>query len=88
LEEAVGDLMDAEEYMESLASTFFIVRQVLTMPLEEVYRKMEIADAMGPIVDPTLYKAVMGSFQFQKEVVEAALEFKKKLQEIQARHKA
>lgn len=72
LDEAAMDFKEAFE---------FVLRQgamLAMLPLEDWLAGLERADAIGPILDPTLYREYLwsGRDQLTKDVLRAAIQFK------------
>lgn len=48
--------MDKQEYLETQRQIFFFANSVYNMPLKEFIELADKADAVGPILDPTLWR--------------------------------
>lgn len=74
--------MTREEYQDTQANVLTIARIALLLPLEEFVAAIDHADAVGPILDPTLYRAGMGKMQQVRELAVAV----QRVQRIAGRH--
>lgn len=77
------DALDFKEGMELLLSQGAIIA---LMPLEQWLQDLERSDAIGPILDPTLYREYLwsGRERMSKEVLSAAIHFKAAILKAQA----
>jgi hypothetical protein len=68
------------DYREQLALGLDAVRVFWTLAQQvdfaEIVRRMETADAIGPILDPTLWRATRRGLESQRRLIEAAGRFK------------
>ena len=55
--------IDDEEYAQVQQSLLIISRIVNDMNLDSFIRRIDKADAMGPILNPTLYRVASGNLQ-------------------------
>jgi hypothetical protein len=67
--------MEKSEYYTQLRSIFNLAALVRRLNIQGVLQAMNYAETLGPIIDPTLYLKSAKSFEWQKQTVEAALQF-------------
>lgn len=78
--------LEAKIFQSHLEFVFQQGAMLALLPIEEMLDAFEHADAVGPIVDPTLYRKWIHSGRdgMMKEVLKAALEFKAAILQAQA----
>lgn len=74
--------MTNEEYMQTQLQLQALTTILLSMNLEGFLDRIEIADTMGPILDPTLYKKAGADFRTVQQTARAVHECQQKLKEI------
>lgn len=65
--------MTPDEYRGTLINCWFLARTIAAMPLEEMVAAINHSHSVGPILDPTLYRANLGKVQEDATVVGALL---------------
>lgn len=69
--------MDASEYRDAQAQCAFIASMALGLPdLDEMLRQIDVADATGPIIDPTLWMRGHARLRHVRELVVACRDLK------------
>jgi len=81
----------AFDYRQSLDDALHVIRVFWMMAehidFDEILASMSRAEAVGPILDPTLYRAAMPGMKSQRRLIEAAARFKGALAEQLAKEK-
>ena len=67
------DVDDAETYRSAITSCAVAMSVVAQYNLPGLVSRIERAHALGPILDPTLYRAKVISMEEDRRIVEAAL---------------
>lgn len=67
-------VMTKEEYQASVAACYTCAAMLAQFDLREVLQRIETADVVGPILDPTLWMQNSDKMQEDKTAVKAALE--------------
>jgi hypothetical protein len=65
--------MDRTDYVNAVNTVQIAAGLLTTLDLAEVLNCMERADALGPILDPTLYKDASERMDAQRRLIQAAL---------------
>ncbi len=74
--------MDNDQYLEVQQQLVSLARIVREMPLGAFVNKIARAEALGPIVDPTLYRQTMDTVQILGRLASALLLFQEVAREI------
>ena len=74
--------MEINEYRIQLQSIFNLAALVQQLKIQDVLQSMRQAETLGPILDPTTYLKSATALEWQKQTVEAALQFQQAIQEI------
>jgi len=69
--------MMPEEYTMHMGLLCSQARIISQLPLEEMLRIIDKADAVGPVIDPTAYRSGMDGLREQRKLVEASLRLKR-----------
>jgi hypothetical protein len=69
--------MTREEYEACVSVVVAQAQMFRLLPIEEVLRAIEFTESVGPILDPTLYRATQDTVRVHKQLLSAALEFKR-----------
>jgi hypothetical protein len=78
--------MSPDEYSCAIGLVMNAARIALVVPSETVAQlrqAIEVAEVLGPVVDPTLYRQRMHDLSTQRQVVDAFAAFRKQLDAIQ-----
>lgn len=63
--------MTNADYAKALRQAHAHIQLLLRLPLREMLHAIAHAEAVGPMVDPTLYREKMDDLQVDKRVIEA-----------------
>lgn len=74
--------MKKADYQFQLRLIFDLATQARLLKIQDVLRAIEGVEVFAPIISPTLYRKAALNLQWQTEVVEAALQFQRTLEEI------
>lgn len=74
--------MEKSEYTFQLRSIFNLATLVCQLKIRDVLQAMRRVETLGPILDPTTYLKSATSLEWQRQVVEAALQFQQAIEEI------
>jgi len=69
--------MDQEKYIQTQTSLMMLGAIVADMPLGEFLNAINTAESIGPVVDPTLFRAANGNLQMIHDLAEALLPFQR-----------
>lgn len=75
------------EYREQWAIIAAAARLLESVELEAIAATIERADSLGPILDPTAYRAGMHNLPPQREIVEKATAFRNSYRKQMERHR-
>ncbi len=78
--------MTNEEYIQTQLQLQALTTILLSMNLEGFLDRIEIADTMGPILDPTLYKKSGTDFRTVQQVARAVFDCQQELIRITNQH--
>ena len=78
--------MDKAIYQANMQVLLSYVAILNQLELAQMLEAMDRAEAFGPILDPTLYRAASANLRWQKEIVMAALEFQQTVRKIIDQH--
>jgi len=78
--------MTNEEFTETMNQVSMLSTMVRVMPLKDFAVAIDRAEAVGPIVDPTLYKESLadGGLERLKKLAHAARDFQRVVEEVAA----
>ena len=71
--------MDNEEYSQTQATLMGLARVVNKMDLAGFLERIESADALGPILDPTLYSGAMDNLSDIRRLAASLKPFKEEI---------
>lgn len=77
--------MDKDEYQIANVQAALIGNALEQLPLAAMREAQEHAHAVGPIVDPTLYRATLDDLRIDAERTQILLEAQRKLRALRAR---
>lgn len=80
--------MDAEEYAATQDQMVLAAGFIASLDLEGFVDRIEITDAIGPMLHPTLYRDGMDKLHQVKELAEACLEVKRIFEKTRQLHEA
>lgn len=69
--------MTSDEYSHGQAQMLLMASQIVQVDLASMLSWIDRSEAVGPILDPTLYRAACDRLQAFKELVQAGLQFQK-----------
>lgn len=81
-----AERISPEEYQATLAGLGSIASLCAVLPLEQFIRAIDLAESVGPVLDPTLFQAYLSDpkarldLRAAKELAEIALAFKRKVE--------
>lgn len=78
--------MTAEEYRRANLDIAITAEMIESMPLDEVLSAQSKADALGPIMDPTLYRDKAKDFQIDHERTRILRVAQIELKKLRAKH--
>jgi len=76
--------MDDAEYLATQSSVMLLAKAVDGLPLAEFVNRINRAETLGPILDPTLYMKAGDGLRAIKRMAEAALDFQKEARKLKA----
>ena len=71
--------MDKETYAATQQILLDIARKVVLLQLDDFLAAIERADTLGPILDPTLYRAGVGSMMKIERIASACRAFQREI---------
>lgn len=74
--------MDSDEYRNELLQVYLVARFLRQAKLGELNERIEHAHALGPILDPTLYRDKMELMRQDGDVVGILLDAQRKLNKL------
>ena len=80
--------MNHDDYQNANLQAVFVANTIEVLPLAEMREAQERAHAVGPIVDPTLYRDKMDDLQIDCERTRILLDAQRKLKDLRARANA
>jgi len=79
--------MNQSEYQTELLSIFNLCALVRRLEIAAVLEQIQHAEAVGPIIDPTLYRMAHPPLHWHKKCAQAALRFQRTINELhESRH--
>lgn len=69
--------MTNEEYKETQYMLVLLARGIANLDLDAFLQRLERADAIGPFINPTLYRDAMGNMEKIRRLAQAANAFRK-----------
>lgn len=64
--------MAQNEYQHAVTACYVAASMLMQFDLDAVLEQISEAEAVGPLIDPTLYREKGGAMQEDKQIVEAA----------------
>ena len=80
--------MTAEEYTEAMNRACLVARAVMDIPAGELSQVISRSHAIGPILDPTRYRAGMKNLENQQVIVDAILAAQRRLRDLDVKWEA
>lgn len=74
--------MQQNEYRIHLEQIFNLAYLVQQLKIADALQQINRAEAIGPMLDPTLYLKAATNLEWQKRTVEAALKFQQAIEKI------
>lgn len=80
--------MTDEDYCTTVEVLKTVAGLLMQMDLASARDRMERADTLGPVMDPTLYRQAMDGLRAQRVLVDAGLDFQRAIRSVSDRKAA
>ncbi|MDV2503048.1 MAG: hypothetical protein RX318_03765 [bacterium] len=77
----MAEFLNPEEYLNTQRILFLMAHGIADAPLQAFINSIERAHAVGPILDPTMYREGLVTLRDVERLAQAALEFQRVVEE-------